>query len=145
MAMNDDDLLAGAARALREQPESGWYAIVDEVLARIRETPRAGPPIIVDDPQPGAAAGALAVSSLVVSVRILHTLAGDPDFTVLDVDVEAEAGAIGGVSLELAARYGRDLQQAATRAVAGCATVIADIVGDRPGVRIDVVFNDVIR
>lgn len=144
MAIGDYDAIDRAARRLRDEPEPGWAAIEQTVVAAVRATPRAGWPIDVDDPQPGVP-GRLRVSDLAVSAHLSRALAGDPDFVVTDIAVVSEGSVLQAVSVTLSGRYQSDLVAAAHRARRAVDTVLADTVGPRPDAAVSVSVRDVHR
>lgn len=146
MAIGDYDAIDRAARLLRVQPEPGWRAIENTVIAAVHATPRAGWPLDVDDPRPGAVtAGRLHVSDLVLGTLISRELSDDESYAVLDVDVRSSDAALVGVSIELSGRYLTDLPAAIDRVTARCSAVIARVIGARPAVTVDVAVTDVHR
>lgn len=142
MAIGDYDAVDRAARRLREEPEPGWAALEQSVVAAVRATPRAGWPIDVDDPQPGTP-GRLRVGDLAISAHLSRALAGDPDFVVTDIAVVSDDGVLQAVSVSLSGRYRTDLVAAAHRARRAVDTVLADTIGSRPEARITVTVHDV--
>lgn len=145
MAIGDYDAIDRAARVLRVEPEPGWRAIEDDVIAAVRSTPRGGWPLLVEDPRPGTAVGVLHVSDLVLGALLSRALAGDPDYAVTDIDIQSEGTALQRVSVSLSGRYLADLPTAVARAEARCEQVIADVIGDMPGVSVTISVTDVHR
>lgn len=145
MAMSDYDAVGRAARLIRAQSEPGWRAIEDDVIAAVQSTPRGGWPLLVEDPYPGSAIGALSVSDLVLGARLSRALAGDADYAVTNIDIQSENAALQRVSVELSGRYLADLSAATSRAAVRSQRVVADVIGDVAGVSIDVTVTDVHR
>jgi hypothetical protein len=145
MAIGDYDAIDRAARVLRVLPEPGWHAIEDDVISAVRLTPRGGWPLLVEDPSPGGSLGTLRVSELVLGTLLSRALTDDPDYAVTDIRIGFEESALHSVSVELSGRYLADLPAAVERAQARCEEVIADVIGDMPGVSIEVTVTDVHR
>lgn len=145
MAIGDYDAIDRAARVLRVLPEPGWDAIEDDVIAAVRSTPRGGWPLLVEDPFPGTAVGVLHVSELVLGALLGRALVGDPDFDVTDIRIGSEESVLQTISIELSGRYLADLPAAVERARRRCHDVVADVIGDLPGVSISVTVTDVHR
>jgi len=145
MAVGDYDAIDRAARVLRVLPEPGWRAIEDDVIAAVRRTPRGGWPLLVEDPSPGTAEGILRVSELVLGALLSRALADDPDYRVTDIRIGSEEAVLHSISIELSGRYLADLPAAVERARALCEDVVADVIGDIPGLSIDVSATDVHR
>jgi hypothetical protein len=145
MAIGDYDAIDRAARVLRVLPEPGWHAIEDDVISAVRLTPRGGWPLLVEDPAPGGSLGTLRVSELVLGTLLSRALADDPDYAVTDIRIASEESALHSVSVELSGRYLADLPAAVERAQTRCEEVIADVIGDMPGVSIEVTVTDVHR
>lgn len=145
MAIGDYDAIDRAGRVLRVLPEPGWEAIEDDVIAAVRSTPRGGWPLLVEDPVPGTAAGVLRVSELVLGALLSRALADDPDFAVTDIRIQSEESVLHAVSIELSGRYLSDLTAVVGRARARCEEVVAEVIGDMPGLSISVTVTDVHR
>jgi hypothetical protein len=145
MAIGDYDALTRAAGVLRSHRESGWDAIEDTVISVVRSTPRGSWPLKVDDPQPYSAPGELRVSELVLGAKLSRALAGDPDYALLDIDVASTDAALQRISVSVSGRYLADLRAAAERITARCDAVIHEVIGERPGVALDVDIIDVHR
>ncbi|MET0475669.1 MAG: hypothetical protein ABW001_13650 [Mycobacterium sp.] len=148
MAIGDYDLagpIARARRVLRDEPEPGWPANEEQVIAAVRETPRGGWPLTVVDPDPSAPPGTIAVTDLALKASVVHALRDDRDYAVVAIDVVVEETAVRGVRLELSGRYDADLNAAARRALAGCARVVDEVIGDVPTIPVEVVVTDVHR
>ena len=152
MAIGDDDLaddlagpLARARRVLREEPERGWFAMEERVITAVRDTPRGGWPLTVVDPDPRGAPGAILVTDLALKASVAHALRNDQDFAIRAIDVMLDETTLHGVRLELVGRYGADLNATAQRALAGCARVVDEVVGDTSAIPIEVVVTDVHR
>jgi len=145
MAIGDYDAIDRAARVLRVLPEPGWDAIEDDVIAAVRSTPRGGWPLLVEDPLPDSAPGVLRVSELVLGTLLSRALTDDPDSRVTDIRIGSEESALHSISVELSGRYLADLPAAVERARARCEQVVAEVIGDVPGLSIDVTVTDVHR
>jgi hypothetical protein len=145
MAIGDYDAIDRGARVLRLLPEPGWQAIEDDVIAAVRMTPRGGWPLLVEDPLPGTAAGILRVSELVLGTLLSRALADDPDYGVTDIRIESEESTLQTISIDLSGRYLADLQAAVERVRSRCEGVVAEVIGDTPGVAIRVTVTDIHR
>lgn len=140
---DENDVTVRAARALRQQPEPGWFQVRDAVIASVRSTPRGGWPILVEDPRPGTAAGIVRVSGLVLGALLSRALADDPEYAATDIDLTVEDGRLQGISIELSARYRAQLPPVVGRVRARCRAVVAEVIGAAAGVPIHVAVNDV--
>lgn len=143
MAMRDYDALNRGARILRAQRETGWYAIEERVIAAVRSTPRGGWPLDVDDPSSGGAPGRIRVSDRVLKTLLSRALADDSDYVVTHVGVDSDDGVIQRISIELNGRYMAQLPAAIQRVIGRCRAVVADVIGDRPDLAVDVAISDV--
>lgn len=143
MAIGDYDVVGRAARILREAPEPGWRAIENRVIDAVRATPRSGWPLDVTDPDGGVIPGALRVSDLVLHMRLVDALTGDPDFVVTDVEIASTDTTLERVAIHLTGRYGAVLPAAGARAEAACRAVLADVVGSVTQVTVTVIVDDV--
>lgn len=142
MAIGDLGAVERAAHLMRAQPEPGWHAIENDVLTAVRSTPRGGWPLVVEDPHPGSAPGTLYVSDVALGARLSRALAGDSDYAVTDIQLRSSGTALQGVSIKLSGRYLADLPAATARALARCEAEVAEVVGNMPGISIDIVVND---
>ncbi|MDO3639199.1 hypothetical protein [Mycolicibacterium arseniciresistens] len=149
MAIADHEGVGSFARAgtvLRAVPEPGWSAIEERVIAAVRATTRGGWPIVVANPAPGTAPGAIAISDLVLRAALARALRGDGGYVLSHVEVDVDdVRALRGVRVELAGRYGADLHAAVARALEVCAEVVLDLVGAVDGVAIDVAVTDIVE
>ena len=145
MAIGDYDAINRAARVLRVLPEPGWDAIEDDVIAAVRSTPRGGWPLLVEDPLPDTAPGIIRVSELVLGTLLSRALAGDADFAVTDIRIGSDESVLQSVSIELSGRYHADLPSAVERAHTRSLHVVAEIIGDMPGLTVEVTVTDVHR
>ncbi len=145
MAIGDYDAISRAAQLMRTQPESGWRAIEDDVIAAVGSTTRGGWPLDVDDPRPGTARGALRVTDLVVGALLSRALRGDPDYVVTGIDVESEGSALQGISIQISGRYLSYLPDVQARVTDRCRAVVSQVVGVRSDLPISVAIGDVHR
>lgn len=145
MAMRDYDAVNRGARVLRSQRENGWYAIEERVIAAVRSTPRGGWPLDVDDPASGDAPGRIRVSDRVLKTLLSRALADDPDYVVTHIDVESDNGVVLRISVQVTGRYMADLPAATQRVISRCRAVVSRVIGERPGLALDVVLSDVHR
>jgi hypothetical protein len=148
MAVGDYDLggpLARARRVLREAPEPGWEAIEECVLAAVRNTPRGGWPLTVVDPDPSPPPGTIVVSDLALKASVARELRDDADYAVGAIEVAVDGTSLLGMRVELTGRYGADLNAAARRALASCARVVDEVIGEVETIPIEVVVTDVHR
>lgn len=143
MAMRDYNAAHRGARLLRAQRENGWYAIEERVIAAVRSTPRGGWPLDVDDPDPVGNSGRIRVSDRVLKTLLSRALADDADYVVTHIGVDSEDGVVHRISVELTGRYMAQLPAASQRVIGRCRAVVADVIGHRPDVTVDVAVSDV--
>ncbi|WP_456789681.1 hypothetical protein [Cellulomonas sp. P5_C5] len=141
--MNGDQLLAQAARTLREHTDSGWVALRDDVVAVAVRAFRPSAPVrgVLPD-------GALLVASTVLVSRVHAALATVADAGVLRITCTTTAeGELDRLTVELVALYGTPLVPLADEVRRLAATSVAETLGltapplDR--VRVDVSVQDV--
>ena len=151
-AMNGDDplatLLSRAGQALRELGEPGWDRIADTVIAAVRNTPRSGWPLIVEDPDPHPSphAGCLAVSDLVVRSALAAALRLDQICIPTAVDVLIDGTDLTRITVEIAGRYGDHLTDVADHVRDLARSVLDDLLGAAAlGHHIDVAVVDIVR
>lgn len=148
MALGDHharDALNDARRLLRAAPEPGWDALEPRVMAAVRATPRGGWPLDVDDPDPDAAPGVIKVSDLVLGAALGRALREDSGFDVIDLVIDSGEGALRGISVQIAGRYGADLMAAADRVRAIAVEVVTEVLGSSFEFSVDVRVSDVRR
>ena len=149
-AMNTDDplgvLLARAGQALRELSEPGWDRIADTVIAAVRNTPRSGWPLTVEDPDPHPSqAGSLAVSDLVVRSALAAALRLDQICIPTAVDILTDGTDLTRITVEIAGRYGDQLTDVAEHVRQLAHNVLDDLLGSAAlGHHIDVAVIDIV-
>ena len=141
--MNGDQLLAQAARTLREHTDSGWVALRDDVVAAAVRAFRPSAPVrgVLPD-------GALLVASTVLVSRVHTALATVADAGVLRITCTTTAeDELDRLTVELVALYGTPLVPLADEVRRLAAAAVAETLGlssppvDR--VRVDVSVRDV--
>lgn len=140
-------LLSRAGQALRELGEPGWDRIADTVIAAVRNTPRSGWPLTVEDPdpQPSPQAGCLAVSDLVVRSALAAALRLDQICIPTAVDILIDGTDLNRIKVEIAGRYGDRLTDVADHVRELAATVLDDLLGAAAiGHHIDVAVVDIV-
>ena len=149
-AMNGDDplatLLSRAGQALRELGEPGWDRIADTVIAAVRNTPRSGWPLTVEDPDPHPSqAGSLAVSDLVVRSALAAALRLDQICIPTAVDILTDGTDLTRITVEIAGRYGDQLTDVAEHVRQLAHNVLDDLLGAAAlGHHIDVAVIDIV-
>lgn len=150
-AMNGDDplatLLSRAGQALRELGEPGWDRIADTVIAAVRNTPRSGWPLTVEDPDPHPSqAGSLAVSDLVVRSALAAALRLDQICIPTAVDILIDGTDLTRIKVEIAGRYGDHLTDVADHVRSVAVDILDDLLGVAAlGHHIDVAVIDIVR
>jgi hypothetical protein len=148
--MNGDDplatLLSRAGQALRELGEPGWDRIADTVIAAVRNTPRSGWPLTVEDPDPHPSqAGSLAVSDLVVRSALAAALRLDQICIPTAVDILTDGTDLTRITVEIAGRYGDQLTDVAEHVRQLAHNVLDDLLGAAAlGHHIDVAVIDIV-
>jgi hypothetical protein len=146
--MNEpQDLLSQAASFLRDQPEPGWDAIADRVIAAVRATPRHGGWSLRAQSPPGhATPGRIYVSDHVVRSTLAAVLRQRylcaP--TAIDFDIDDET--IRAVHIEVTGSYGTGLLELADHIRATTVNTITELLGasthdHRP---VDITITDVV-
>lgn len=142
-----DELLARAARALREQPQPGWVDITDRVVAAVRATPRHGWPIrvAVRDVDDRGGADTVHVSDRVVVAVVRSRLAGLPASAPARIEMRLDGDRCTGARVELVAAYGNQLQRLADDARRVVLACLAELLGPHEGgdLQVDVHVQDV--
>jgi hypothetical protein len=141
--MNGDQLLAHAARTLREHTDSGWVALRDDVVAAAVRAFRPSAP--VRGRLPG---GELRVASAALVSRVRSALAGVPDAGALRITCATTPDDdLDRLTVELVVLYGTPVLPLAEEVRRVAATAVAEALGltsppvDR--VRVDVSVADV--
>ena len=140
--MNGDQLLAQAARTLREHTDSGWVALRDDVVAAVRAFRPSAP---VRGRLPG---GELSVASTALVARVRDALADLPRAGALRITCTTTPDDdLDRLTVEVVALYGTPLLPLADEVRRRAATAVAETLGltDPPlaRVRVDVSVGDV--
>lgn len=150
-AVSGDDplgvLLARAGQALRELSEPGWDRIADTVIAAVRNTPRSGWPVTVEDPDPQQPPmpGCIAVSDLVIRAALAAALRVDQICMPTAVDIALDGTDLRRLSVEITGRYGNRLTEVADHVRDVAAGVLDDLLGVAAlGHEIDVAVVDIV-
>ncbi len=131
MAANEpDDVLARAAKELREHDEPGWSQASGAVLRAVRDATRRSTPVESTWP-----AGALVVPG--PSGR-LHV----SDLVVVRLRLEGRRCV--GAEVQVVARYGTDLEAAARQVRTVVVGVLDDVLGDDARRPVDMTVDDVV-
>ncbi|WP_456825699.1 hypothetical protein [Cellulomonas sp. P5_E12] len=141
--MNGDQLLAQAARTLREHTDSGWVALRDDVVAAAVRAFRPSAP--VRGRLPG---GELSVASTALVARVRDALADLPRAGALRITCTTTPDDdLDRLTVEVVALYGTPLLPLADEVRRRAATAVAETLGltDPPlaRVRVDVSVGDV--
>lgn len=141
--MNGDQLLAQAARTLREHTDSGWVALRDDVVAAAVRAFRPSAP--VRGRLPG---GELWVASTALVARVRDALADLPQGGALRITCTTTPDDdLDRLTVEVVALYGTPLLPLADEVRRRAAAAVADTLGltDPPlsRVRVDVSVGDV--
>ena len=127
-----DDLFTHAASFLRNQPEPGWDAIADRVIAAVRATPRQrGWPLRAQNPPGHTTEGQLYVSDNVVRSTLVTALRQRYLCVPTAIAFDIDGGAIGSIDIEVTGSYGTELHALADRIRATTRDVVTDLLGAR--------------
>jgi hypothetical protein len=143
-----DELLARAARSLREEPQPGWVQISQRVVSGVRSVARQTRPV---DLPLGPAGGAarrpgdrLDVADLVVVALVRQALAGLDGVRPEGVEVLLDGRRLTGVVVRVAVGYGLAVDEAAARVRAATTVVLADLLGPDGSAPVDVEVVDLL-
>jgi hypothetical protein len=144
-----DDVVARAARELREDPETGWDDLAGSLLAAVRSTTRRTVGVRARPAGDDEAAGhRLTVTDAVVVRLAARGLEAVPGVAPARVRLRLDERVCRGAQVHLVARYGTDLDAAAEQVRDVVGAVLDDLLGPvppgEPARVVDVVVDDVV-
>ncbi|BDX35190.1 hypothetical protein TUM20985_57370 [Mycobacterium antarcticum] len=141
------DLLSQATDFMRHQPEPGWDAIADRVIAAVRATPRhGGRPLRAQVPPGDATPGHTYISEHVVRSALVVALRRRYLCVPTAIDFDIPDDAIRAVHIEVTGSYGTELLKLGDRIRATTVDTIDELLGASANDRrpVDVTITDVV-
>jgi hypothetical protein len=140
------DLLNQAATFLRAQPEPGWDAIADRVIAAVRATPsRSGWPLLAR-PIDESGDGQIFISDQVVRTALVFALRQQYMCAPTAIEFDIDDGTLVAVHIQIIGSYGTELRNMADRIRATTIGIVANLLGTPTRGRrpIDITITDVV-
>lgn len=144
-----DDVLARAARELREEPEAGWDDVAGSLLSAVRRTARRSVPVHARPLDADERAGHRLTVADTALVRLAALAVSEvPGVAPARVRLDLDARECRGARVHLVARYGTDLDAASARVRQLVGAVLEDVLGPvpdgDPARVVDVAVDDVV-